>query len=371
VARDHRIVFYISGHGFGHASRDAVVINALARRLSPLQIVVRSTVPRWFLDSSLAAEVHIVDGPVDTGVVQPNSLAIDEEETARRAAAFLDAFDAHINREAALLRSAGASLIVGDIPPLAFAAAAQAGVPSIALANFTWDWIYDGFPRFRQTAPGVIEHIADAYAGTTLALRLPFSGGFASMPRVDDIPLVGRRATLTRGDVRQRLDLASTSPLVFASFGGHGRAIPLDRATSPDEFTIVATDYESPDGLSDEGLRILSAATMDAAGVSYTDLLAACDVVVTKIGYGIVADCIVNDVAMLYAERTHFVEQTIFARELPAVLRCRTISREDLVAGMWTDPLRALLAQPGPVEKMRTDGAEVAASRIADLAASP
>jgi hypothetical protein len=364
------IVFYVSGHGFGHASRDAQVINALARLHPGLHIVVRTTVPRWFLESSLTAAVEIVEGAVDTGVVQPDSLSIDEDETARHAARFYGQFDAHVAREAALLRSLGAALVVADIPPVAFAAAAIIGIPSIALANFTWDWIYEGFPGFSRLAPAVVPAIAGAYAKATVALRLPFAGGFASMPGVEDLPLIGRRATIPAGEVRRRLDLEQRVPLVLASFGGHGRSVRLEGAVSPLRFTIVATDYESPHGPRPHGLRIIDAATLAAAGVCYTDLLAACDLVATKLGFGIVAECIANDVPMLYTFRGRFVEQEVFVQELPAVLRCRAISRDDLVAGRWADPIDALLAQPGPTTHMRADGAEVAASRLAGFLVS-
>jgi hypothetical protein len=258
--------------------------------------------------------------------------------------------------------------VIGDIPPLAFAAAARAGIPSIAFANFTWDWIYDGFPGFRRSAPGVIETIANGYAHATLTLRLPFSGGFDSMRRIEEAGLVGRRAALAPHEVRRRLELHSDVPLVLASFGGHGRALPLDRAVAPDRFTIVATDYEAPARSHVAGLRIIHPAALAAAGVTYTDLLAACDVAATKLGYGIVADCLINNVSMLYTIRGRFVEQEVFERELPALLRCRAIARDDLAAGHWRDPIHALLAQPWPRTRVGTGGAEAAARRIAQIA---
>jgi hypothetical protein len=364
------VVFYVSGHGFGHASRETQVIDALARLRPGLRIVVRTTVPRWFLANSLTAAVEIVDGAVDTGVVQPDSLSIDEDETARHAARFYGQFDRHVEREAALLRYLGAALVVADIPPVAFAAAAIIGIPSIALANFTWDWIYEGFPGFSRLAPAVVHTIATAYAEATLALRLPFAGGFASMLDIEDLPMIGRRATTPAGDVRRRLDLEQRVPLVLASFGGHGRSVKLECAVSPHRFTIVATDYEWPHGPRPLGLRIIDAATLRAAGVSYTDLLAACDAVATKLGFGIVAECIANHVPMLYTFRGRFVEQETFVHELPGVLRCRFISRDDLVAGRWADAIDALLAQPMPTTHMRIGGAEAAASRIAGFLVS-
>ena len=120
----------------------------------------------------LEKPIHAFRIETDTGVAQIDSLRIDEDETARQAARFYSTFDARVDTEAAALRALGASIVVGDIAPLAFASAARAGVPSAALGNFTWDWIYAGYPGFQRLAPGVLEIIRDSYATATLALRL-------------------------------------------------------------------------------------------------------------------------------------------------------------------------------------------------------
>jgi hypothetical protein len=44
------VVFYVSSHGFGHASRDIAVIGALSRRRPGARIVVRTSVPAWFFE---------------------------------------------------------------------------------------------------------------------------------------------------------------------------------------------------------------------------------------------------------------------------------------------------------------------------------
>jgi len=362
-------VFYVSGHGFGHAARATQVVNALARLEPAAPVVIRASVPEWFLRASLQTPAEISPCETDTGVVQHDGLSIDEDETARRAAAFYAGFDAHVERERRLLASLGATLVVGDIPPLAFAAAHAAGIPSIAISNFTWDWIYAGLPGFDRLAPGVRQQIADANAMATLALRLPFHGGFESMRRVDDVPLVARHASAEREDTRRRLRLSDTRPVVLATFGGHSGTIPLDRAADSGSFQLVATDYEVGHGApAHPNLRVVSADELTRTELTYTDLLAACDVVVTKLGYGIVSECIANHVALLYSPRGRFVEQDAFMREMPAVLRCRMIDQDDLKNGRWADSIEALLEQPAPASSMATDGAAITAAKILELA---
>ena len=143
------IVLYVSGHGFGHASRDVELVRVLRARRPDTRVIVRTSVPRWLFAPVADAAVDVQALETDTGVTQLDSLSLDEEDTAVRATRFHASFDRRAAIEAELVRGVGADLVVGDIPPLACAAAALAGVPSIALGNFTWDWIYS-VPRVRS-----------------------------------------------------------------------------------------------------------------------------------------------------------------------------------------------------------------------------
>lgn len=369
MRRPH-ILFYISGHGFGHAARSAEIVNALYRLDAGVRVTLRTSVPDWFLNASMTAPVDIVQGEVDTGIVQPDSLSIDEDETARQAARFYSTFTARVAEEVQHIARLRPTLVAADIPPLAFAAAADTGVPAVAISNFTWDWIYSLYPQFEPLAPGVMALVERAQSRATHALRLPFSGGFATMRSVEDIPLVARIARASREDTRARLHLPDDRPLVLASFGGHGGAVPLELAASP-EFLLVATDYEARDQRPDSpDIRIVSARELRDTGLTYTDLLAACDLAATKLGYGIVSECVANQVGMLYTTRGRFIEQDVFIRELPAYLRCHYIAPEDVRAGRWASGVRAALSQLSPRHTMQCDGANIAAGRLMELSRS-
>ena len=80
------VFFYISGHGFGHAARETAVINALGAILPGYAIVVRSSAPRWLFDQTVSVPIEFLEGETDTGVVQIDSLRLDEPATIARAA---------------------------------------------------------------------------------------------------------------------------------------------------------------------------------------------------------------------------------------------------------------------------------------------
>jgi hypothetical protein len=344
-------VFYISGHGFGHASRAIEVINALAVCRPDLRIIIRSAVAPWLVTRTVRAGVELSPAECDTGVVQIDSLSLDEAETLVRARAFMATFPDRVRDEVAWLKSVGAAIVVADLPPLGIAAAKAAGIPGVALGNFTWDWIYAGYAGGQDLA----DAIGDIYASTTVALRLPMWGGFATMPNVIDVPLVARRSSRDPREVRRELSLPEDRRLVLVSFGGYG---------------LEGLDISALRQLA--GYQVLVPGDVDesamyASGLRYEDLVRAVDVVVTKPGYGILSECVANDTAVLYTSRGHFVEYDVLVAAMPRFLRCAFIDHPDLFSGNWRTHLDRLLAQPDPPEHPATNGATVAADHLAGM----
>jgi len=370
------IVFYTSGHGFGHASRDVEVINALGRMAPDVPVAVRTSAPRWLFDLTLTREVHFSALECDTGVVQLDSLSLDEAETVRRAEAFHATLDTRADQEAEWLRGTGARLAVSDIPPLACLAAHRAGVPVIALGNFTWDWIYEGYRDWTPAGSTLLARLREAYSHAEIALRLPMHGGFTPFRLVVDLPFIARQSRRDRNETRARLGLPE-GRLVLLSFGGYGlHRIDLRHVAGLEGYTVVLTadvtanrrgDDTVPDGPPvslPDNVRLVDEHQLYRNGFRYEDLVAAVDVVMTKPGYGIIAECVANDTALVYTSRGHFVEYDVLVGEMPRWLRCGFISNDDLLAGRWQPVLDAVLTHPGPPERVGVDGAERAADLI-------
>ena len=340
------ITFYVSGHGFGHASRSIELIRVLVEKNPAVHITIKTTAPKWLFDVARLPGVRYQACETDVGMTQTDAVTMDVADTARRAAAFYRNFDGRAEKEAGALRADGTRLVLGDIPPLAHAAAARASIPSIGISNFTWDWIYEHYPTFEWEAPGVIQTIGDAYALADRALRLPMHGGFRTFASVTDIPFIARLSTRDPEDTRRRLNVASDRPFVIASFSGYGLQLPFDEIAQREDLTVLSHDTLMPEPL------------------AYPDLVAAADVVVSKPGYGIISECLANNTPLLYTSRGPFAEYDVFVAEMPRVLRCRFMPQEDLRAGRWRPHIDALLAQSDPAERARIDGASVAADEI-------
>ncbi|MCC7009172.1 MAG: hypothetical protein IT184_10170 [Acidobacteria bacterium] len=361
-------VFYISGHGFGHAARQAPIVTLLGRDADD-RIQIRSSVSPEMLRRSIGVPFDLRPVPVDTGIVQATSVAHDDEATVDAALEFYRTFDARIASEVAALSSERVDLVVGDVPPLAFEVAAALGVPGVAIANFTWDWIYETHPGFLPRGADVLERIRAAYRKAALAIELPFSGGFEVFPRVTVVPLVGRKPTRSRADTRTHFGLPARGRVVLLSFGGYGLpSLDLAAVDCRTDWTVVTTDLSSPGaGSLPAHVRLVDTPALSAGGFGYEDLVAASDVVVTKPGYGIIAECIVSDVPVLYTSRGQFREYDVLVAALRRYVRARFIDHDDLFGGRWREALEAVRAQPDPPERMPTDGAERVVALLRDL----
>jgi hypothetical protein len=351
------LAVYVSSHGFGHATRVAEVVARFVERVPGCAVHLRTTAPHW-LFPTLRGRLHLHAVATDLGMAQPHGLAIDFATTLARLDELEACWDERLRAEVEWLHEVGAGLVLGDVPPLAFAAAARADVPSVALANFSWDWIYGAYeardPRFTVHA----KRAATSYATARRLYRLPFHAPAPAFPTLVDVPLIARRCALSRRDARRQLGLPSGGPLVLLSFGGFGSpAIDVARFAEMPNVRFVTTDVcpSAPSNL----------IFLDRPALDYVTLLRASDVVLTKPGWGILAASLVNGVRVLYATRDDFPETPILVRALETHATAAPIAPEQVARGEIRTALEDLLARP----VAETELAATGASRVAELLA--
>ena len=359
------IAVYVSGHGYGHATRTAEVLRAVRARAADLPIVVRTSAPAFLFEGLIAPPLAVRRVECDVGLVQRDALVIDKAGTVAAWRAFMAGWDGLVAAEAAWLRESGARLVVGDIPPLAFEAAHRAGLPSVAVGNFSWDWIYR---HLAPREPGLAEAAArarESYGHAEVLLRLPFACDASAFRRVEDVPFVARRPVVAKAEARRRLGL-DERPVVLMSFGGVG--LPGLRPSAFRDlrgFRVLFTGAGA-DGPAPSHFTRLDDAAVKAAGLVYPDLVGAADVVVTKPGYGIVTDCIGAGTRLVYTERGDFPEYPVMVAEMPRYLPAVFATNVDVREGRLGLALEAALALPFPAPPP-TDGAAVTAKRLLSL----
>lgn len=153
-----KIAFYISNHGFGHASRNIPIISTLLKLENDLELHIKTGAGQIaFMKSHLKedARLSFYEEDLDVGtIVKEGTLLIDEEETIERVQAFVDTWEERIEREKIFLEEQDIGMIVSDICPWVLLAADDLRIKSIAISNFTWVELYQGF---------LPEELCDAY----------------------------------------------------------------------------------------------------------------------------------------------------------------------------------------------------------------
>lgn len=350
-----KLAFYITGHGLGHAVRVVEVVKALMEADEPLKLFIRTTAPRWVFD-----HLHVENGfekiDMDVGTVQRTSLWIDKEETWRRWEEMEKRWEKILCRESAFIRREKIDLIFGDIPPLAFRVASAVGLPSIAMSNFGWDWIYEAWIEEKPYFQELVDTIRQDYEKASVLLRLPAHEPMASFRNVEDIPLVAGRAKKDRETVRRGMGIAEGNRIVLLVLHDSDRKlIPWDSLQKMDGIVFISPFSKC------KGKNIIP---FSKERVYFPDLVCGSDVVISKPGYGIVAECYANRTPMLYVLREDFRECDILVQWMRENMPCELLTREDFFSGNWEEPVQRLLSKKISWSSLSTNGAKIAAERI-------
>ena len=350
------IVYYITGHGFGHAVRSNQVIRSLRKARPDLRIHVRTMAPSWLFGDAVFHHPQ----SIDIGIRQADSLTMGLAETLEACQSLRQSFPKLIDQEVEFIKSERAKLVVGDIPPLCFEIAARASVLSVAITNFSWDVIYRAYLREYPDFLPLIEEIESFYSKAELALTLPYPCEMNLFPHREPIPWVARVSTLTKAQARAKFKLPASATIILLSFGGLGfERMPWEKLPQLREYFFVATGKAD---ISDGNLLVLP-----DEQPHYEDLVRAADAIMTKPGYGIVADAIAHQLPMLYTDRGEFPE---YPRLVEALHDCATaefIPQSELLSGNIAPFLQMLLQKPPSWPAISLNGAEVAAEKIIRL----
>lgn len=300
--------------------------------LVPVELELVTVAPRRLWPKALGPVSNWRNEPCDVGVLQAGEMQVDRESTIAVLAEWYGDYRDKVSAEADRLGGA-VDLVYGDVPPLAFSAAALAAVPSVAVANFSWDWIY------REMGLGVYAELAaEAYSHCKLLLELEPVAPMPAFPVKQQSGLLGCRSELDRADLGSMLGVDEHCTLVLVSLrDGIENTVGLppvrDGVVYLASYQLVERDDFS----------------LIPPSLSHRDVVSACDVVVTKPGHGIIGDCFSNSTRMLYAVPSGFPEHRVLSDWLQARPGSLEIDQASLADGSWGDQLQQLLKQPPPV----------------------
>lgn len=353
-----RIAFFISPHGFGHAARAASVMEALAEIESSLQFDIFTTVPDWFFadSNSFAFQCHCLE--TDIGLVQKTPFQEDLPATVQKLKKFLPFNQSRIAAVAEKIRNLKCQMVVCDIAPMGIRVAKEAGVPSVLIENFTWDWIYQGYEEegFNEFDAYLKSIFAEATCHIqTQPICQPKSVDFTADPASRKIKSSSRR-------IRQRLGLSDSCKVVMITAGG----VPKSYGFIDKLKTRTDIHFIIPGASESENIQNNLILLPENSNYYHPDLINAADAIIGKIGYGTIAEIYHAGVPFGYSARTHYRESKPLVNFVENHMSGFAIGESEFQNGDWIHRLQDLLALPRIVQDP-ANGADQIAGFISTL----
>lgn len=313
------IVIYCSSHGLGHLTRCLEVARVVKGMGHSVTIVTSMKNCEKLGGTRVSSSLHdgnylytIRDAVLDSGAVQKDVFSVDISKTLESYRKIHEVARNLYIQERDWLLEIGANVVVSDVVPIAFRAAEMANIPSICLSNFTWDFIYKSFgDEATQSYAEMISCIEEDCSRASLFLRLP-----GSCPCIDklghlaiDIPMVVRVHRQSPSSIREIMDVPPEAKLCLVMLGGHELGIDdfsLNDLLLPEGWICFVTpsvlNGEKSTDIK-ENFRVIS------QNAYLPDYVLCVNVVVGKIGYGAVSECVAHKTPLVYVRRNNFAEE--------------------------------------------------------------
>ncbi|XP_057821160.2 L-arabinokinase isoform X2 [Cryptomeria japonica] len=356
-----KFAYYVTGHGFGHATRVVEVARHLVAAGHDVHLVTAA--PDFVYTSEISSpNLRLRKVLLDCGAVQADALTVDRlaslEKYSRTAVVPRTSI---LATEVDWLKSIKADLVISDVVPVACRAAADAGIPVVCVTNFSWDFIYAEYVmEAGHLHRSIVWQIAEDYSHCLYLLRLP---GYCPMPAfrdVIDVPLVVRRTHRNRQEVRKELGIGDEVKLLIFNFGGQEASWALKEESLPPGW-ICLVCAASPKQEFPRNFKRLS------TDVYTPDLIAASDCMLGKIGYGTVSEALAYKIPFVFVRRDYFNEEPFLRNMLEYYHGGVEMIRRDLLTGHWI-PYLARALKLKPCYDAPINGGEVAASILQNTA---
>jgi len=362
------IAFFVTPHGYGHAARAAAVMAAWRKRSPDVHFEIFTCVPAWFFEDVLGSSFVLHNILTDIGLAQRTALDEDLEETLRQLNHFFPFDTVIIHRLAEHLKHSECRLVVCDIAPLGIVVAHAAGIPSVLIENFTWDYIYEGYLERDERFRDHTERMRELYA--SVDYRVQTEPVCQRAPCQLTTAPVSRVPRTSPSHVRQQLGIPNGARVVLITMGGFPWEYRFLEVLSeyPGVFFVVPGALEAWEKLG-------TARTMPGNLVAlphrsrffHPDLVNTCDVVIGKVGYSTVAEVYWAGLPFGYVPRANFRESQVLVNFIAQEMIGMPLDRKSFDRGDWLARLPEVLTLPR-ASREGQNGAEQVAQFLDQLA---
>jgi hypothetical protein len=231
---------------------------------------------------------------------------------------------------------------------LPLAGAQRAGIANAALCSLNWADIYSHYCG----DDAIAAQIRSCYANADVFLRTTPGMPMEDLPNLVPIVPIAAVGNNRRDELNRRLKLSKQEKLVLVSMGGIASRLPVERWPRIDGVRwLVQENWQ---------VTHADAIVLESLPMNFNDLLASCDILLCKPGYGSFVEAACSTTPVLYVDRPDWPEAPALVDWLQRHGVCREVSRERLDRGDIAPYLSALWTVPQVAAPIPDGAAQVA-----------
>ena len=197
------ILFYVSDHGFGHATRCIALTQMLKKHFN---IVIKNHNSFKFLSNSLNG-CKIYDLKTDSGPIYDWNLdQLNYNQSLFSFKKFIANSPSWLNEEFDFCKKIKPDLIISDISPISLRLSKKTHIPSVSITNFSWSDILETFPVSKDR-DDVLDWLDESFSYSDHALCLPLNMNLRGYRKKKHASLLTRKTTVNLNVLKKKLKI--------------------------------------------------------------------------------------------------------------------------------------------------------------------
>ncbi len=293
------LAFYISNHGFGHATRSCSLIEEFIKIGITCHIITdRPDFIFENLNPQFAIHRKVA---IDFGIKQDTWIHPNKEKTKSALVNLWDNKHQIIQDELEYMQKNQIDAIISDIPPLSFIIAREAGLPIIGISNFDWYFVYEEMLKDDPEITHILEEMKSAYEYGLCIYKLPFSHqtsceGFS---RIKNKGVLSRSGKSKREKIIQDFSIPENHKVCLITFGNaNENPLNMDKLCNAPNLTVLAR----MESFHHDNFRYLP------IDYDFVSLVFSADIIIAKTGYSTLAEACQTGNLLVYTDRNGFPE---------------------------------------------------------------
>ena len=317
-----KYAFYITNHGFGHASRNVPIIKKIAMIDSNAEFVIKSDDIRCdFLKKNFVNEsikITYYDNCMETGLIlKDGTLVPDLERMNRIILDDMQNWDEYISKEIQFMKYWNPDIVIADVVCWAIKAAYESNIKTLLIGNFSWAQMYKSLYKDRAVWGRYEEYYKLADFAMWYQIHSPELHMYCE--NYEEVSLCARE---TNNDMVNIIKEEHSQPIIFVSLGASAE---IER-----EINVNDLPY---DFITTRGIKLMgnNVYELPLDIINTPDYIAASELVIAKGGWSTVSEILLQKKKSALFYRGHNSEDFYTKKLVEDIGNCVGINESDLL----------------------------------------